>query len=149
FDIYANAADIGVNSPVQSGSIIADTNFFRTNLQNGTYYVVEKSAPEGYSKDSTVRTVTISGGDATVTFVNGPTGGAAASASETTTEVASAETSAAATTTAAPVTVTTTVTGGQLPKTGTPWYNALLAGIILILIGAVVWIIKKIYARKT
>jgi LPXTG-motif cell wall-anchored protein len=43
--------------------------------------------------------------------------------------------------------VTSTVTGGQLPKTSTPWYNILIAGIALILIGAVAWWItrKKIH----
>jgi uncharacterized surface anchored protein len=131
FDIYANSADVGVNPPVQAGSIIQDTNFFRVNLQNGTYYVVEKSAPEGYSVDSTVRNVTISGGDATLTFVNGLTGAATAATTETT---------------IAPAPVTTTVTGGQIPKTSTPWYNVLIAGAALILIGAMGWwITRKVY----
>jgi hypothetical protein len=142
FNIYANAADVGVNPPVQAGSIIAGTNFFRTNLQNGIYYVVEKSAPEGYGIDSTVRTVTISSGDATVTFVNG-----ASSATTTTAEVAVVV--AAETTTTTPAPVTTTVTGGKLPKTYTPWYNVLIAGFILTLIGAVIWIIRKVYEKRS
>jgi LPXTG-motif cell wall-anchored protein len=29
-----------------------------------------------------------------------------------------------------------TVTGGQIPKTATPWYNILLAGAVLMLLGA-------------
>jgi uncharacterized repeat protein (TIGR01451 family)/LPXTG-motif cell wall-anchored protein len=41
--------------------------------------------------------------------------------------------------------VATTVTGGQLPKTSTPWYNVLLAGAVLTLIGAAGWITRKIY----
>jgi len=44
-----------------------------------------------------------------------------------------------------PAVVTPTVTGGQIPKTGTPWYNVLLAGAALTLIGAVGWRIRKIY----
>ncbi|MFA4885955.1 MAG: LPXTG cell wall anchor domain-containing protein, partial [Desulfotomaculaceae bacterium] len=43
------------------------------------------------------------------------------------------------------VVVTTTVTGGQLPKTATPWYNVLLAGVALTLIGAVGWRSRKRY----
>jgi len=34
-------------------------------------------------------------------------------------------------------TTTGTVTGGELPKTGSPWYNVLFAGVALALIGAV------------
>jgi len=47
-----------------------------------------------------------------------------------------------------PVVVTPTVTGGQLPDTSTPWYNVLLAGAALTLIGVVGWWItrKKFYA---
>jgi LPXTG-motif cell wall-anchored protein len=41
--------------------------------------------------------------------------------------------------------VTTTVTGGQLPNTATPWYNVLLAGAALILLGAVGWKSRKRY----
>jgi hypothetical protein len=56
---------------------------------------------------------------------------------------------AATTTTLTPVTVTATVTGGQLPKTSTPWYNVFLAGIVLMLIGAmggaVCWKTRKTY----
>jgi hypothetical protein len=139
FNIYTSAADVGVNPPYQEGSTIADTNFFRVSLPNGTYYVTEKSAPAGYSIDSTVRTVTMSGGDASLTFVNGPTGGGAS-------KTITAETTAAETITAE-TTVTTTVTGGQIPITATPWYNVLIAGAALILIGAVGLLIirKKIY----
>ena len=61
------------------------------------------------------------------------------------TTAAPAETTAApAETTAAPV--TTTVTGGQIPKTSTPWYNVLIAGAALTLIGAMGWwITRKVY----
>ncbi|MBU7005622.1 ice-binding family protein [Phosphitispora fastidiosa] len=47
-----------------------------------------------------------------------------------------------------PVVVTPTVTGRQLPDTSTPWYNVLLAGAALTLIGVVGWWItrKKFYA---
>jgi len=44
-----------------------------------------------------------------------------------------------------PVVGTPTVTGGQLPKTATPWYNVLLAGAALTLIGAVGWRSRKRY----
>lgn len=44
-----------------------------------------------------------------------------------------------------PVVVTPTVTGGQLPNTATPWYNFLLAGAALTLIGAVGWRTRKIF----
>ena len=151
FNIYTNSALGG--SPIQAGSIIKDTNFFRTSLPNGTFYVVETSAPEGYSRDSTVRSVTMSGGNATVTFVN-TTGASGAATTTTAVEVAAEEEEStseatAATATTASVPVTTTVTGGKLPKTGTPWYNLLLAGIALILIGAIVWISRKVYAKRS
>lgn len=72
-----------------------------------------------------------------------PTGpNVTANATATVTVTAPTETTAAPTeTTAAPV--TTTVTGGQIPKTSTPWYNVLLVGIVLILIGSVGWIIAR------
>lgn len=35
--------------------------------------------------------------------------------------------------------VTQTVNGGQLPKTATPWYNLLFAGMVLSLIGTIGW----------
>jgi LPXTG-motif cell wall-anchored protein len=38
-----------------------------------------------------------------------------------------------------------TVTGGQLPNTATPWYNLLLVGTVLSLIGTAVWIKRKIH----
>lgn len=38
-----------------------------------------------------------------------------------------------------------TVTGGKLPNTATPWYNFLLIGAILALVGAVVWRVRKVY----
>ena len=67
-------------------------------------------------------------------------------AAPTETTAAPTETTAAPTeTTAAPV--TTIVTGGQIPITSTPWYNVLLAGAVLMLIGAVGWIIIKKRAR--
>ena len=65
---------------------------------------------------------------------------AAATAIETTIKEAAVEET---TTTAPPVAGTTTVTGGQLPKTGTPWYNILLIGIVLILTGAISWVVVK------
>jgi LPXTG-motif cell wall-anchored protein len=136
FNIYANAGDVGVNSPIEAGSTIQDTNFFSVSLPNGTYYVVEKTAPAGYSADSTVRSVTISGGDATLTFVN-VSGGENSSGTATTTTVGGTATTTASTT------VTSTVSGGQLPKTSTPWYNILLIGIALILTGAVTWVVVK------
>jgi LPXTG-motif cell wall-anchored protein/uncharacterized repeat protein (TIGR01451 family) len=36
-----------------------------------------------------------------------------------------------------------TTTGGEIPKTGTPWYNLLLAGAVLIILGAVGWRTRK------
>lgn len=44
-----------------------------------------------------------------------------------------------------PEVVTKTVTGGQLPNTSTPWYNILLVGTALVLIGAVGWRARKRY----
>lgn len=38
-----------------------------------------------------------------------------------------------------PVIVTETITGGQLPKTSSPWYNLLLTGVALTSIGAFGW----------
>ena len=55
---------------------------------------------------------------------------------------------AATTTTKAPAATTTTVTGGQIPKTATPWYNVLLVGVALMLIGSVGWITIKKRARQ-
>lgn len=39
-----------------------------------------------------------------------------------------------------------TESGGELPKTGTPWYNLLLAGVVLTLIGAAGWKTGRIHA---
>ena len=36
-----------------------------------------------------------------------------------------------------------TVTGGEIPKTATPWYNVLFAGFVLMLIGAAVWRLRE------
>ena len=38
-----------------------------------------------------------------------------------------------------PEVITTTVTGGELPNTATPWYNVLLAGLALTIIGSIGW----------
>ena len=47
---------------------------------------------------------------------------------------------------ASPGDVITTVTGGQLPDTATPWYELLVAGITLMLIGTVGWwLTRKAY----
>lgn len=40
---------------------------------------------------------------------------------------------------------TPTVTGGELPRTATPWYSLLLAGVALTLLGAVGWSTRKIH----
>ena len=152
FDIYTNEADIAANNPLQKGSTVIGTNSFSTNLGNGTYYVVEKSSPEGYDIDGIVRSVTISGGPESLTFIN--TVVEEVAATETTVvEVAaeentSAETTAAAIAATAGVSVTTTVTDEHLPKTGTSLYILLSAGIILILIGAVLWITRKVYQKE-
>ena len=155
FDIYANTADIGVNSPVQSGAIIADTNFFRTNLQNGTYYVVERSAPEGYILDTTPRIVTISGGNVELTFVNRTTGegtATGAATGTTTVEVAAEaaegeeESNTSETTASIAQDTTSTVPISELPRTGSSLYGLLLIGAILILTGSLIaWRIKKRY----
>ena len=56
------------------------------------------------------------------------------------------KTTAAPTETTAPAPVTTTVTCGQIPITSTPWYNVLIAGAALTLIGAMGWwITRKVY----
>ena len=68
-------------------------------------------------------------------------------AGTTTTTAATTTTAGTTTTTAAPASTTTTVTGGQIPKTATPWYNVLLVGVALMLIGAVGWITIKKRAR--
>ena len=75
-------------------------------------------------------------------------------AATTTTEAATTTTEAATTTTAgtttttAPAATTTTVTGGQIPTTATPWYNVLVVGVALMLIGALGWITIKKRARQ-
>ena len=67
-------------------------------------------------------------------------------AAPTETTAAPTETTAAPTETTAPAPVTTTVTGGQIPITSTPWYNVLIAGAALTLIGAMGWwITRKVY----
>jgi len=38
-----------------------------------------------------------------------------------------------------------TVTGGQLPDTATPWYNLLLIGAALMIMGAIVWSRRKLH----
>lgn len=60
-------------------------------------------------------------------------------ATTTNTATVTAQERQATATDTASVTVTvtrTTVTGGELPNTGTPWYNVLLVGTALLLIGA-------------
>ncbi|MBC8059582.1 MAG: DUF3494 domain-containing protein [Clostridiaceae bacterium] len=49
------------------------------------------------------------------------------------------------TTTQTATPITKTVTGGQLPKTSTPFYKILLVGTTLTLIGAIGWISRKRY----
>jgi LPXTG-motif cell wall-anchored protein len=44
---------------------------------------------------------------------------------------------------AAPITVPT-VTGGTLPNTATPWYNIMLLGTVLLLIGTMIWRKRKL-----
>ncbi|MHB1346135.1 MAG: ice-binding family protein [Candidatus Humimicrobiaceae bacterium] len=154
FDIYANTADIGVNSPVQSGAIIADTNFFRTNLQNGTYYVVERSAPEGYILDTTPQMVTVSGGNVELNFANRTTGEGTATGiatGTTTVEVAAEaaeeeESNTSETTSTIAQDTTSTVPISELPRTGYSLYGLLLIGAVLILTGSLIaWRIKKRY----
>lgn len=41
-----------------------------------------------------------------------------------------------------------TEVGGVLPKTGSPWYNLLAGGVILVLIGATGWMARQSRARK-
>jgi hypothetical protein len=36
-----------------------------------------------------------------------------------------------------------TVSGGELPTTATPWYNLLLAGVGLLIVGVVLWRLKR------
>jgi LPXTG-motif cell wall-anchored protein len=38
-----------------------------------------------------------------------------------------------------------TVTGGKLPNTATPWYNILVIGMILTVIGTLIWRKKKLH----
>jgi Protein of unknown function (DUF3494)./Bacterial Ig-like domain (group 2). len=89
------------------------------------------------------------------TITNGPCGTTASAAAEETVApvetVAPAVTAAAASeeTTVETTPVTTTVTGGQIPKTSTPWYNILITGAALILIGAMGWwITRKINGKN-
>lgn len=72
---------------------------------------------------------------------------AAPTTTTVTTETTTTETTTAETTTTTAAPATTTITGGQIPKTSTPWYNVLIAGAALTLIGAVGWLItrKKIH----
>jgi len=145
FDIYTSS-DINGN-PFREGSLIDGTNFVKESLKRGTYWVVEKSAPAGYDV-APMQTVIISSGNASLTFKDGPT---VAAAAETTTAAETAVTAAAAAeeTTVETTPVTTTVTGGQIPKTSTPWYNILITGAALILIGAMGWwITRKINGKN-
>ncbi|MDO8964834.1 MAG: ice-binding family protein [Coriobacteriia bacterium] len=96
---------------------------------------------------------------ATLTFVSGDTDDDAAldpgetwtytattRLTATTTNVATAVGSANATTTAATATETVVVgTGGLLPDTATPWYNVLLLGIALALLGVAGLTARRIY----
>jgi hypothetical protein len=47
------------------------------------------------------------------------------------------------TTATAEAPVEQTVEGGQLPKTSTPWYNILLAGIVLTIMGSISWRVAR------
>ena len=40
-------------------------------------------------------------------------------------------------------TLQTTVTGGKLPATATPWYNILLIGVSLVILGGVIWTYRR------
>ena len=90
---------------------------------------------------------------AIVTAQTTTTAGTTTTTAGTTTTTAPATTTttkapATTTTTKAPATTeTTTVTGEQIPKTATPWYNVLLVGAALMLIGTVGWITIKKRAR--
>jgi len=69
--------------------------------------------------------------------------------SETTTNIATATGSAnniTATATAVATVIVTTVTGGTLPDTATRLYELFLAGVALMLVGAVGWRIRRRYA---
>jgi LPXTG-motif cell wall-anchored protein len=37
-----------------------------------------------------------------------------------------------------------TVTGGTLPNTSTPWYNIILLGTVMLLIGTMIWRKRKL-----
>jgi len=94
------------------------------------------------------------------TIINGPCVTPTAPKKKSTPTTAAAETAvtaaetavtaaAAEETTVETTPVTTTVTGGQIPKTSTPWYNILITGAALILIGAMGWwITRKINGKN-
>ena len=85
---------------------------------------------------------------AQTTTTAGTTTTTAGTATTTTAGTTTTTAPATTTTTKAPATTeTTTVTGEQIPKTATPWYNVLLVGAALMLIGAVGWITIKKRAR--
>ena len=92
----------------------------------------------------TAQTTTTAATTTTTAGTTTTTAGTTTTTAGTTTTTAPAAT----TTTKAPAATTTTVTGGQIPKTATPWYNVLLVGVALMLIGSVGWITIKKRARQ-
>ncbi|MHB8280779.1 MAG: LPXTG cell wall anchor domain-containing protein [Candidatus Humimicrobiaceae bacterium] len=94
----------------------------------------------------TAQTTTTAGTTTTTAGTTTTTAGTTTTTAPATTTTTTAP--ATTTTTKAPATTeTTTVTGEQIPKTATPWYNVLLVGAALMLIGAVGWITIKKRAR--
>ena len=73
FDIYNNASCSGTPATGTTGAMGHDGQIWAGNVQDGmTYCVVERTAPDGYTKDSTPKTFTGNGADVTLTFYNTP-----------------------------------------------------------------------------
>lgn len=127
-DVAASPAP-GVESPGTTYTLAA-----------GTYVVSEETFAEytvSYSGDSDRSgTITLASGDnKTVTITNDDISFVVTPPVVVTTPVVVTP----------PVVITNTVTGGQLPKTSTPLYELLLIGVVLTLIGVVLFRYRKRY----
>lgn len=132
FNLHVMAAGIDVEGSPAAGAAAPGTTY---TLDAGTY-VVSEDPVTGYThvfsgdSDGNGNVTLAAGANKTVTLTNNDT---AVGVAATTGAVTAISTGG----------VTATMTGGTIPTTATPWYNLLLAGVVLFLIGTIGWSYKS------